>query len=192
MAPHNAYTDKPEIAFVQTQVSVSDVYDYLGALTFIPLEARRTAAVMFLNESGNGKKGINNNYAGIQADGNRLTPEWELKVTGTVVLTDRSGKLRRFVAFGSWQDSVLFTVTKVYKRGVYIGGTAKPYSGLVVDSANNLSRAYYKEWVVGRGDAEPDNTHTRNFLALYNSVQKNITDSWLNNVYLKIKNFLNA
>lgn len=190
--PRNAYPDKPVLAYSKTTISMEEVYQFLNTLNNIPLEAKRTAAVMFRNESGNGKKGINNNYAGIQADGNRLSEEWDSKVAGTAVVTDKTKTLRRYVAFYKWQDSVLFTVKKVQARGVYIGATAKPYSNLKVDTLQNLSRAYYKEWVTGIGNSESDATHNKTFEQLYKSVLNHINDSWFNSIYNQLKNLFYA
>lgn len=190
--PRNAYPDKPVLAYSKTTISMEEVYKFLNTLTNIPLEAKRTAAVMFRNESGNGLKGINNNYAGIQADGNRLSEEWDSKVAGTAVVTDKTKTLRRYVAFYKWQDSVLFTVKKVQARGVYIGATAKPYSNLKVDTLQNLSRAYYKEWVTGIGSSEPDAAHNKTFEQLYKSVLNHINDSWFNSIYNQLKNLFYA
>ncbi|MCC6634776.1 MAG: hypothetical protein IT251_04670 [Chitinophagaceae bacterium] len=186
--PRNAYPDKPVLAYSKTTISMEEVYKFLNELSNIPLEAKRTAAVMFRNESGNGTKGINNNYAGVQADGNRLSAEWDNRVAGTIVIEDSTGKTRRFVAFNTWQDSLLFTVKKVQARGVYIGATAKPYSNLKVDTLKNLSRAYYKEWVTGIGNSEPNADHNKTFEQLYKSVLNHINDNWFNSIYNQLKN----
>jgi hypothetical protein len=163
----NAYRELPVVAYKRTSVEEKEVIAYLQLLR-VPLEIKRSAFVIFSIESARGQKGVNNNYAGIQADGRRIGGEFDKRVTGTCVVKENgTGNERRFVAFSSFKDSIDYLVNRVQSRGMYIGGFAKPYSNMTVMDVDTLSRAYWKEWVTGSSTAEPAPAQKSNFKALY-------------------------
>lgn len=174
MLPKNAYPNLPVFDYERTQVSLDEVFDYMnnGLHTQYALEVLRSAWVIFYNESAAGKKGVNNNYNGIQTDGSKLGQPWDDLVIGTVVIKDNmTGNYRRFAAFENWQTSVHYTVDRVYKRGLYIGGFAHPYSNMRIGTVNDLARAYGKEWVEGDKAFEMPEKDIEAFTELYNSTE---------------------
>lgn len=165
--PKNAYPALPELPYEHTTVTMLDVIAYLHVLT-VPTEVKRAAYILFRNESANGSKGINNNYAGVQADGGPWPAQWDAAIVGTVVLTENgTGKKRRFVAFRHWQDSVDFLVDRVQSRGLYVGGTTHLVVQMHVANDHYLARAYTKEWVTGSAGAEPNAQALGSFLSMY-------------------------
>jgi hypothetical protein len=162
----NAYPELPEVPYEKTEVDPNLVIDYINDLP-INKEAKRASYIVFAIESAHGRKGVNNNYAGIQADGNRLLTEWADRLVGTCVTPENmTGKQRRFVVFGSWKDSVDYLIDRVQKRGLFIGGIARPYSNLKVIDSDTLARAYWKEWVEG-DNTEPPISEKNDFVSMY-------------------------
>lgn len=98
MSIKNSYPELPEIKYQHTSVEMPFVVAYAKTLTGIySADVLKMAYAIFRNESGNGAKGINNNYAGIQADCGR----WN-NLTGKPVATSIKfdGKaMRRFLCF---------------------------------------------------------------------------------------------
>jgi hypothetical protein len=167
MAVKNAYPEKPIVPYRKTSVPMQDVINYIHSLP-VELEVKRTTYIFFRNESTNGQKGINNNYAGIQTDGARWPAKFDEKIIGTVVLKEnQTGKERRFAAFRDFRASVDFLADRVKARGLYVGGTTHKILTMKVGDADALARAYYKEWVRGSATAEPTPEAKRNFLSMY-------------------------
>jgi hypothetical protein len=173
--PQNAYPEKPELPFQQTTVAMPDVIAYLNKQP-LPVEVRRTTYVIFRNESGNGRSGINNNYVGAQADGGRWPQKFDDRIVGTVAKAENAtGKVRLFVAFESWTDSVDFLADRVSARGMFIGGTTHQVLTMTIDDPQDLARAYQKEWVTGSADAEPSEEQSQAFLSMYDQATTRIT-----------------
>lgn len=99
MAVKNSYPLLPELTYQKTSIEMSFVVVF--AKTLIGKYSKDTvcmAYAIFRNESGNGQYGVNENYAGIQAD----VGVWENLPgvpIGTVIKKDNAGDLRRFLAF---------------------------------------------------------------------------------------------
>ena len=125
----NAYPELLVLPYQRTTIAMPDAIDALRRIEmFSPLlmniEVVRTAYIIFRNESSNGRAGVNNNYAGVQADGSRWPEELTHMFAGTVVLPENTtGKARRFVAFADAADCLAFLCNRVQARGLYIGGT---------------------------------------------------------------------
>lgn len=167
MAVRNSYPEKPIVPYRKTTVPMKDVIAYIYSLP-VELEVKRATYIFFRNESTNGTKGINNNYAGIQADSGRWPAKFDAHVVGTVELKENgTGLLRRFVAFKDFRASVDFLADRVKARGLYVGGTTHKILTMKVPDADTLARAYYKEWVKGSATAEPTPEAKRNFLSMY-------------------------
>ena len=167
MPLENAYPELPSMPFERTTVPMAQVIAYMQGLD-APVEQKRSAYVVFRNESANGNSGINNNYVGAQADGARWPPEFDAKIVGTVTMPEnQTGRERIFVAFSSFSDSVDFLINRVAERGLYVGGTTHLVLTMQVNDQNDLARAYYKEWVTGSPDAEPDDQVLASFLSMY-------------------------
>jgi hypothetical protein len=147
--PRNAYPEKPELPYQQTSVAMTDVIAYLKSQP-LPAEVKHSTYVIFRNESGNGRSGVNNNYFGAQADGGRWPAKFDERIVGTVTKTENvTGKVRIFVAFASWTDSIDFLADRVAGRGLFVGGTTSRVLTMKIDSPDDLVRAYHKEWVTG-------------------------------------------
>jgi hypothetical protein len=99
MAVKNFYPELPEIPYHLTSVPMADVIAYAKTLTNYAQVYVRVAYAIFRNESANATRGVNNNYAGIQADNARWT-----KLPGAPIATcvkfDSGHEERRFLCFG--------------------------------------------------------------------------------------------
>lgn len=156
----NYYPELPEIPYKKTSVAMATAEGMIRSL--IPVvgkEVVRMAWIMFANESAYGAKGVNNNYAGIQADAGR----WSglVNAIGTCVRDDSAPGYspRRFICYADAtgvKDTIDFLVFQIKKKGMYIGAPG-------VTDANTLGIAYLKKWV-GRAKALKADS---NFIALY-------------------------
>jgi len=81
---HNAYPELPVLEFTRTSVAMADVIKHISEAA-VETPIKRASYVIFRNESGNGKKGVNNNFIGLQADGNRVVDKWTPFIAGTCV-----------------------------------------------------------------------------------------------------------
>lgn len=167
MGAINAYPELPSLPYMPTSVAMAEV---IGALAVIeaPVEVKRSAYVMFRNESGNGKSGINNNYVGAQADSGR----WPDKLTplfyGVVIKEEnQTGKTRLFLAFRDLSGCLSFLCERVQSRGLYVGGTTHLVLTMDVGTPTDLCVAYTREWVKGSATAEPDAQAMSNFLSMF-------------------------
>lgn len=168
----NAYPEKPFLPYVRTQVEMALVIQYIQSLA-VPAEVKRAAYIMFRNEGANGKSGVNNNYAGVQADGTRWPARWDNHIQGIVKKGENgTGLPRLFVAFGSWQDSVDFLVDRVQQRGLFIGGTPHLVVKTRIDNEVELADAYMKEWVTGNAKYVPTDKQRGDFASMYNQAKQ--------------------
>ena len=165
MSVKNYYPELPEIPFKKTKVEMSKVIEYANELTEYSTEIKRVAYCMFRNESANGTKGVNGNYAGIQADNARWSG-----LEGAIATSVRidSGKMiRRFICFdevNGYKDTFKFLCYKVKQRGMYIGA-------LGVSNIPELTTVYLKKWV-GRINPTPNKAEIMNWESLYNSAKQ--------------------
>ncbi len=154
---HNAYPELPVLGFVRTSVPITDVVQYILKAT-IKTPVKQAAYVIFRNESTAGQNGINNNYIGLQADGDRQPEKWTPLFSGTCVHADSmTGKLRRFICFRDWKPCIDILADKVNSRGLYVGGFAHPYANMQINTDDDWPLAYWREWVKGCSTAQiPD------------------------------------
>lgn len=165
---HNAYPELPEIPFARTTVPISEVVTYISG-TIVPTAVKRASYVIFRNESAAGKKGINNNYIGLQADGGRQSEKWTPFIAGTCVHAENmTGKLRRFICFRDWTTCADILAEKVALRGLYVGGYAHPYANMQINKDGDWPLAYWREWVQGDSNAQIPAAEKKNLLAQYN------------------------
>jgi hypothetical protein len=151
----NYYPEKPELPYQKTSVSMNEVIAYLKTLPVKPA-VKVAAYVMFRNEAGNGKYGVNHNYAGIQGDAGRWDAKYDASIIGTCIKAENmTGKVRRFLCFASFKTSIDFLVDRVQARGLYIGGYAHLIAQQHIISMADWASAYYKEWVQGSRNAKP-------------------------------------
>lgn len=101
MSVNNSYPELPEISFKRTSVEMPDLVIFAKTLKGkYTISALAMAYAIFRNESANGKKGVNNNYAGIQADVGR----WKNlpgNAVATCVKVDSGNVARRFLCFNA-------------------------------------------------------------------------------------------
>jgi hypothetical protein len=163
----NAYPELPVLPFARTTVAMSDVLKHLKSSSAANA-VKRSSYVIFRNESGAGKKGVNNNYVGLQADGGRQPDKWTPYFAGTCVHAENmTGRLRRFICFKDWTGCADFLVEKVHTRGLYVGGFAHPYAEMAVNSAEDWPLAYWREWVKGDRAAQILKADYDSLLKLY-------------------------
>ena len=168
----NYYPEKPLVDYVKTKVEMGIVIAYLKALTVSP-EVKRMAYIMFRNESGNGQRGICNNYCGFQADSGRWSSIHDTKISGIVRKVENgTGKERLFLAFHDVTGCLGMLIDRVIGRGLFIGGTTTKVWQKNIQSVNDLCRAYKKEWVTGSAKAEPTPQDIVNFTSMYNQAVK--------------------
>lgn len=168
----NAYPEKPVIAYQKTKVEMGLVVAYIQSLP-VSAELKRAAYVFFRIESANGNSGVNNNYAGIQADGARWPEAFDIKITGTCTTGENgTGHIRRFVCFGSWKDSIDFTIANADRRDMYVSGKTWKYTKLQVKTPTTLCTAYKREWVTGNPKYKPTQDELSGFLSMYRQAEK--------------------
>jgi len=167
MTAKNYYPNLPELPYKRTVVSMDAIVKYANSNRAYSTEVKRMAYMMFRNESANGTKGVNNNYAGIQAD----CGVWSgLKgAIGTCVRVDSGNALRRFICFKDetgHQDTFDFLCFKIRQRGMFIGAPD-------VNNINGLVAIYLQKWV-GRINYIPTTQELTNWTSFYNSAKKYI------------------
>lgn len=147
MSVKNSYPELPEIEYKKTSVPMADVLMFAKSLHGkYQADTIRMAYAIFRNESANGKKGVNNNYSGIQADVGR----W-IYLPGNPVATctriDSGNQLRRFLCFNEDGYKIGFELLciKIEARGM--------------KTVND----YFSKWV---GNKNPSEEHKKNFQAL--------------------------
>ena len=176
----NAYPKLPIVEFVATSIKLEDAIEYIASL-MLNVEVKRSCYMIFRNESGNGKYGVNNNYTGVQADGNKLGNGFDEKVVATTVKKENmkdknmTQRVRRFVCFRSYKESIDYLANRIQARGIYIGGsTNSVYSKIEIKTPKDLANAYYKEWVKGDKFATPSVIDYKGLISLYISAVKDI------------------
>lgn len=172
----NAYPELPQEPYRRTTVPMPDVIHFLQAAN-LPKEVKRSTYVVFRIESANGQSGVNNNYAGVQADGNRWAESLTHYFSGTTTTPEnQTGRTRIFLCFRTWQDCVSFLADRMEARGLYVGGTTHQITQMEVTSPHDLVAAYYKEWVTGNADANPPPDQIAGFLLMYAQAEHLFTD----------------
>lgn len=170
---NNAYPEKQLLSYVKTSVEMAAVIAAIKSLQ-ANVEIKRMAYIMFRNESGNGKSGVNNNYCGFQADSGRWATVYDKLIDGVVKKVENgTGKERLFLAFKDVSGCLSMLFDRVAGRGLYIGGiTHKVWLNHYVKDAEDLSIAYQREWVKGNKDYVPTDLEKANFISMYNQAQK--------------------
>jgi hypothetical protein len=151
---HNSYPDLEVIEFQKTTVAMADFVVYLKK-SGAPKDVQIAVYAMWSNESGHGRSGINNNYGGFQADVGRWNAKYTKLLTGTCVITDSGGHMRRFICFKDFKGCVDMFTDVVTSRGLFVGGTTHLITKMTIGSPSDWIVAYYREWVTGSATAEP-------------------------------------
>lgn len=149
----NFYPELPEILYKRTSVEMPLVA--LFAKSLVNKYFKETLAMayaIFRNESANGTKGVNNNYAGIQAD-NARWKDLPREPIATCIKIDSGKQERRFLCFK------------------YEDGYKVSFELLCVKiSQRNMKTAddYFANWVGRKGTEE----EVKNFNSLLRSGQR--------------------
>ncbi len=164
---NNAYPELPQLPFQRTSTTMDDVVKALIAQPGAT-EMKRAGYVMFRNESGNGAKGINNNYVGAQADCQRWPAALTPNFAGTVTLAENGTHVQRiFLAFFGLDGCISFLMNRVSSRGLFIGGTTHLVLTMQIESPTDLAVAYHREWVTGSATSNPSSGELLSFLNMY-------------------------
>lgn len=170
MSTKNFYPQFPEIEPKKTSVDMATVIAFGKTLVDkYPVEVIRVAYVIFRNESGNGKLGVNNNYGGIQADND----VWEgldlTDVVGTCVQVDGNHETRRFLCFNDngYKTCFEFICYKVQQRKMYslVTATLNMTIATLDKIANDCYRSYQKKWVSNPSEDTED--ARKGFVSMY-------------------------
>ncbi len=146
----NFYPELPEVPYEKTSVDMHKVIEFAQTqVAEYGIEYVKSAYAIFRNESANGSRGVNNNYAGIQADNARWT-----QLPGTPIATcikiDSGHEERRFLCFGDDGYKISFQLLCI-----------KCVDRVIVDGFS-----YYRRWV-GRKTL-PTTSEVSNFNSMRN------------------------
>jgi len=168
----NYYEDKPFVPYRKTSVEMPAVVEYLKKAASLT-EVKRAAYVMFRFESGNGSKGLNENYVGAQADSGRWPVKFDSMITGVVRKVENgTGKERLFLQFASFGAGLDFLMDRVENRGLYVGGYERLITKKQVTTPHDLAIAYKKSWVRGSNKYKPTEEEVSTFLSVYQQAKK--------------------
>lgn len=163
----NFYSEFPVLPYQKTSVVMPEVVVYIKSLE-IPAPLKIAVYVCFRNESANGAKGVNWNFIGMQSDSGKWDAYIDQYVVGTCVREENStGKVRGFLCFSKWQDSIDILAVKLKERGLYVGGTTHVVTRMYIHSPEEWAVAYHREWVTGRAKAIPPTSDRIGLVSMY-------------------------
>lgn len=189
---NNAYPEKPVVAPQLMQIDFNLIVSHVKTSPYSDAVKQATIAILG-SESGWGKNGgLNNNFAGIQADGSRWSSKFDEYIVATTIKSEgRTGKQRRFCCFNSWKISVNMLLDRVYSRGLYIGGVTNYITNFFVNDVTAFANAYLKEWVTGQKNYKPTTKEISDTASIYkragNLLSVNVTASTATNADEKKK-----
>ena len=159
--PDNKYPNLDVVPYEQTTVSKAEVIAYLNYATGYDVNVKRSVLAIWRNESGNGSKGVNNNYFGIQAD-NAKWPESDAYVSGTSVRVDSGNATRRFAVFPDYKTNLNFMLRTIRRRN------------LVATTAEEWAKKYIYEWVSPPDKEGAYQTKQANLISIYKDSIKDL------------------
>ena len=170
---NKAYPLLPQLAFKKTSIDMDSVIAYIKRLT-ASIEVKRATYLIFRNESANGAKGIQNNYIGLQSDGDKFPNEYSVHFTGYCVKNENNtGKARGFLCFDKWQASVDILSDEISTRGLFVGGKIQsPYVPFQEVVEANFCKAYNCMWVYGDNKYKPTAIEIKDFNSMYSQAKK--------------------
>ena len=157
----NVYPELKEVPYAKTTVTKAEVIAYLKSRNDFDVNVKRSVLAIFINESGSGSKGVNNNYFGIQADNNKW-PDSTAYVIGTSVKVDNGRATRRFAVFADYKSNLLFMLNTIRRRN------------LIANTAEEWAKKYVYEWVSPPNKEFTYNVQKYNLVSIYNSCIKDI------------------
>ena len=137
----------PVVPYQQTSISIGDVTNYLKSKgNSIDSSVKRATYAIFAIESENGKKGINNNYIGLQTDGGGFISTDANFVKGSTTILDSGGNCRAFATYNTWQECVehLIEVMKSRKQG---SSSTRQMVPTNPDDSDYFGIGYASNWV---------------------------------------------
>jgi hypothetical protein len=167
------YPELTEIPYQATSVDMKLVITYL-AIKPQRAAIKQMAYVIFRNESANGAKGVCNNYIGMQNDSGRWPQKYDPYFKNVCFHPENLTKrMRGFLCFISWKDSIDILLDEVATRGMYIGGNVdSPYLSFTVVTTDNICRAYEDLWVYGNKNYIPTKIEVDDFTSMYTQATK--------------------
>ena len=163
----NFYSNLPEVPYQKTKIEMAAVVVYIRSLS-VSIAVKIAIYVIFRNESANGQKGVNENYAGIQADsGSWPANISSLAIATTIIKENMTGKVRRFLVFRDFKASIDFLADRIQSRQLYVGGTPPNIYKNRISDRNDWVVAYYREWVTGSSSANIPEEEKAYLLKMY-------------------------
>ena len=170
-----SYPEKPFVSYKKTYLKQSELAKYLKEKVNQGLNKNIAIAVLAKaiseqgDEDGINLRGFNNNFYGVQTDSNRWGTIYDQVITGNVILPEgKTKKIRAYAAFDTPFSGADFMISVLKKRGIYIGGKTSNITRISINNINDWVNAYYKEWVRGDKNANPDSI----FISTRNSIYR--------------------
>ena len=167
------YPELTEIPYLPTSVDMNSVNRYIAGKS-CATPVKQMGYVIFRNESANGSKGVCNNYIGMQNDCGRWPQKYDSFFKNVCFHPENLTKrMRGFLCFSSWKDSIDILLDEVATRGIYIGGKVdSPYLSFTDITADNICKAYEDLWVYGNKDYKPTAIEISDFSSMYKDAAK--------------------
>lgn len=135
--------------YKKTKVTDAEVIAYLKTAT-TDVAVRRATFAIFVIESGHGKKGVNNNYIGLQTDGGGFLGAADLNyVTGTTTLVDSGNKCRSFATYPTWQRCIDHLIQVMISRKES-GSSGRKMVPTNPNDADYFGKGYSYNWVASK------------------------------------------
>lgn len=131
--------------YKRTQVTSAEVVTYLKTST-ADVAVKRATFAIFSIESGHGKKGVNNNYIGLQTDGGGFLGIDLNYVTGTTTLRDSGNKCRSFATYDTWQKCIDHLIQVMISRK-QSGSSSRKMVPTDPNDADYFGKGYADNWV---------------------------------------------
>lgn len=149
----NAYPEKPVVAANLMKIDANTVAAYIKSTNY-PDAVKQAALFLFAQETTWGRAGgLNNNFAGVQADGDKWGQPWDNLIVATTTWTEGMSKppnnWRRFAVFADWKYGINFKLATIVRRQLYIGGLPWKISKFFISNEKDFVKAYLQEWVDG-------------------------------------------
>jgi hypothetical protein len=148
----------PVETYVRTTIPESDVVTYLKSAAVVAAHSqsiRRATYAIFSIESDRGKKGVNNNYIGLQTDGGGFVSNDTNYVKGSTTRKDSSTppQCRAFGTYPTWQDCINH-VMEIMKQRMQGGGSSREMCPTNPNDFTYFGDGYAANWVAATDPAK--------------------------------------
>jgi len=168
----NYYPELPYQPYRKTSIEMGAVIDALKRFD-VSREIKISCYVIFRNESGNGRSGINNNYIGAQADASRWPDSLNQYITGWTKRNENmTGKERLFLTFADVSGSLAFLIDRIKSRGLFVGGYCNVIANMFINDPEDWAVCYYRSWVTGSKTAKIPESERNGILSMYRAGEK--------------------